>query len=135
MTITWVPLASTPTRALLGIPVILAVGVAAGWQVHRRNQRIVRNGLELRARVVAAEVIVPDDELAATRLRHVRLVLAFEGAEDEPQTYQGWRMKTADAATFAPGMTLRAWVLADDPSEIRVARPSGAGGPLPFNAS
>jgi hypothetical protein len=129
----WVPLASTTDRALLGVVLCVAFGLACGLYAYLRHRRIVRRGGRLPARVVEVELIRPE-ELAA-RLRNVRLVLAFDGAEAEPVEFRAFRLRATDAETFVPDAVVQVWGLPHDLSEVRIARPDGAGRPLPFHAA
>jgi hypothetical protein len=132
--IAWVPLASTTGRALVGVPLILAVGLGCGLYVYLRHRSIVQRGAQVPARVVEVELTRPDQELAA-RLRNVRLVLAFDGADGEPVEYRAFRLRAADAETFVADAVVQVWGLPDDLSEVRIGRPDGVGQPLPFYAS
>ncbi|MFF5225170.1 DUF3592 domain-containing protein [Dactylosporangium sp. NPDC000521] len=101
---------------------VVAVGAAAavGIGVYRRNRRILRRGARMTAEIVAIDAAPVDTN---SERRTVRLQLRFEGVEEHVLDFIGYRLRTADAAALTPGAKLQAWVLPDDGSEIRVARP------------
>jgi hypothetical protein len=110
-----------------------AVGAGAGVSlgVVRKKRRILRRGARLTAEITAVESARIDGPLRSDR-RNVRLELRFAGLEEHPLEFLGYRLRAEDAAVLVLGATVQVWVLPDDLSEVRVARPDGAGRTLPF---
>jgi hypothetical protein len=120
--------------ALVGAVVAVSAGVAVGLGAYRRNRRILRRGARMSAEIIAVEV-APLDRPYESRLRNVRLWLRFEGVEEHVLEFLGYRLRSVDAAALIPGATVRVWVLPEDGSEIRVARPDDVDRILPFQAA
>ncbi|MGI5240070.1 hypothetical protein [Dactylosporangium sp. CA-139066] len=134
MTIALSPVPPTPGWALVGLVVAVCVGTAVGLGAYRRNRRIMRRGARLPAQIVAAEAEQTPGPYSA-RLRNVRLRLRFEGIEDHELDFLGYRLRADDAAALTPGATVQVWVLPEDLSEVRIARPDGVERILPFQSA
>ncbi|MFG2039110.1 DUF3592 domain-containing protein [Dactylosporangium sp. NPDC048998] len=128
------PIPASLGWALVGAVVAVGAGVAVGLGAYRRNRRILRRGARLSAEIVAAE-IAPLDRPYGSRLRNVRLRLRFEGIEEHVLEFLGYRLRSDDAAALTPGATVQVWVLPEDLSEVRVARPGNVDRILPFQAA
>nr|BFE56740.1 hypothetical protein GCM10020063_012660 [Dactylosporangium thailandense] len=122
--------------ALVGAVVAVGAGVAVGLGVYRRHRRILRRGARMSAEIAAAEIAPPPGPYESRR-RTVRLRLRFEGIEEHALEFIGYRLRREDAEALTPGATVRVWVLPEDLSEVRVARPGDGGREriLPFQAA
>lgn len=120
--------------ALVGAVVAMGAGTAVAIGAHRRDRRIMRRGARMSAEIVTAE-ITPVDHPVESKRHNVRLQLRFEGIDEHVLAFIGYRLRSDDAVAFTAGTTVQVWVLPEDGSEVRIARPGDVDRILPFQAA